>query len=250
MSFNLFSVGRRRPEHIRSLSGKPIPDQGHPPNQTLDLCCLVWLHFFFFFTFLSDRLCLGPICHFYSSYTCTLFSACTFPQMSWTGRRVHHAASPGILITSTEFCPTPLFEPTRVDISNGAFAPACSLQDSWYAPPASPLPCSPAAAATCPSSAPRCTRRTSCSRRPAGLVWPWAVPGRASRHRCRWRSLGWLWDGWKKKTNSFISSVFHISGVHRRLYVWTHFFWFVFLIGQAGFIWLRVKDDPPSVILL
>lgn len=49
VSFNLFSVGRRRPEHIRSLSGKPIPDQGHPPNRTLDLCCLVWLHFFFFY---------------------------------------------------------------------------------------------------------------------------------------------------------------------------------------------------------
>lgn len=48
LSFNLFSAGRRRPDHIRSLSGKPIPDQGHPPNRTIDWCCLVWLHFSFF----------------------------------------------------------------------------------------------------------------------------------------------------------------------------------------------------------
>lgn len=169
--------------------------------------------------------------------------------MSWTVRRVHHAASPGILMTSTEFCPTPSFEPTRVDISNGAFAQARSLQDSRYAPPASPPPCSPAAAATCPSSAPRCTRRTSCNRRPAGLVWPWAAPGRASRHRCRWRSLGWLqaMGGKKKKKIIFIHLRFSTSleSISDSMCLL-----FVFLIGQAGFIWLRVKDDPPSVILL
>ena len=62
----------------------------------------------------------------------------------------------------------------------------------WRLPLGSPRPYSPAAAGACRSSGPQCTRRTSCSRRPAGRAWPSADPGPGSRRRCRWRTPGWL----------------------------------------------------------
>lgn len=132
-----------------------------------------------------------------------------------------------------------------------------SLQDlATHTPPAFPQPCSPAAAATCPSSAPRCTRRTSCSHHPAGLAWLWAAPGQASRHRCRWRSLGWLQEmvGIMEKECvrdqfPFISLFTSVDSSLESMS--QHNLSVCFSQRRIRFnIWLRVRDGSSSLILM